>query len=219
MSLRKGPRTKLSEIEVASPCPTDWNAMQGDEKVRFCSQCNLYVYNLSAMDAEEAADTIAQHDGSLCVRFYRKPDGTILTRDCPVGLEISRQKRRAAVERIALTVVGASLAGMLLMPTQGAIARPAAVTTALLSAAKANDIEQLSQFLDNGVDPNRATKAGQTSLMLAAECGHQEAVRLILKRGANVHQRNARGETALSLASQAGHSEVVEALEKAGAVQ
>ncbi len=219
MSLRRKPRAKLNEVEVASPCQADWNEMQGDEKVRFCSQCNLHVYNLSAMDVEEAADTIARHDGSLCVRFYRRPDGTILTRDCPIGEEISRQKRRAAVERVALTVVGASLAGMVLMPTQGAFARPAAVTAALLSAARANDTKRLSQFLDNGVDPNRASKASQTPLMLAAECGHQEAVQLLLDRGANVHLRNTRGETALSLARRAGHTQVAELLKKAGAVQ
>src|SRR6516162_8887116 len=36
-------------LRVASPCPADWNAMQGDDRVRFCGQCEKNVYNLSAM--------------------------------------------------------------------------------------------------------------------------------------------------------------------------
>lgn len=88
-------RRRLDTVQVAKPCPARWEEMAGDEKVRFCAHCRLNVFNLSAMDVEEAANLIAAQDGRLCVRFYRRRDGTILTQDCPVG--VAAWKKRLAV--------------------------------------------------------------------------------------------------------------------------
>ncbi|HKX30550.1 MAG TPA: hypothetical protein VJ302_22865, partial [Blastocatellia bacterium] len=63
-----------------------------DDRVRFCSQCNLNVYNLSGLTRPEAEDLINRAEGGLCVRFYRRSDGTILTRNCPVGLRTIRRR-------------------------------------------------------------------------------------------------------------------------------
>jgi hypothetical protein len=94
----------LNETRVASPCPVNWEEMEGDEKVRFCSGCHLHVYNLSAMDLEEAANTLLKHEGRLCVRFYRRRDGTVITTDCPVGAEGVRKQRRAIAVGAAVAV-------------------------------------------------------------------------------------------------------------------
>jgi hypothetical protein len=65
-----------------------------DTRVRFCSQCNLNVYNLSGMSRQEAETLITKTEGRLCVRFYRRADGSVLTQNCPVGLKAL--KRRVA---------------------------------------------------------------------------------------------------------------------------
>jgi TonB family protein len=44
------------------------------------------------MTTEEAEDLIRKAEGSLCVRFYRRRDGTILTSNCPVGLQAIRHR-------------------------------------------------------------------------------------------------------------------------------
>ncbi len=77
---------------IASPCTADWDAMAGDERVRFCSECNLHVYNLSDMTSHQAATFLSEAEGRTCVRFYRRADGTYLTRDCPTGLAAVRRK-------------------------------------------------------------------------------------------------------------------------------
>ena len=87
----------LDRVRIAAPCPADWNQMYGDDRVRFCSQCNLNVYNLSGMRKEEAEALLASTEGRLCVRFYRRADGTVLTANCPTGLQaIKRRVARAA---------------------------------------------------------------------------------------------------------------------------
>jgi hypothetical protein len=95
----------LAHISVAAPCPADWDAMVGDARVRYCGQCKLNVYNLSEMSRREAEALIEGTEGRLCVRFYRRADGTIINRNCPVGL--SALKRRLA--RIATAVMSAFL--------------------------------------------------------------------------------------------------------------
>lgn len=90
----------LDGLRVASPCAASWERMQGDERSRFCSLCGLNVYNLSAMTRPEAEALAARREGRLCVRFFKRADGTVLTQDCPVGLRALR--RRLALFACAL---------------------------------------------------------------------------------------------------------------------
>ena len=39
----------LDTLAVASPCPASWDAMEGDDRVRYCPRCRQNVYNLTAM--------------------------------------------------------------------------------------------------------------------------------------------------------------------------
>ena len=90
----------LNKVSVATPCPAEWDRMVGGDRVRFCGQCELNVYNLSAMSRDDAESLIARTEGRLCLRFYRRRDGSIITEDCPVGLRAL--KRRATRIRRAL---------------------------------------------------------------------------------------------------------------------
>ncbi len=82
----------LSRMRVASPCPTSWEAMEGDERVRFCRLCDLHVYNVSELTRAEAESLVARTEGRLCARLYRRADGTVLTKDCPTGLRAARRR-------------------------------------------------------------------------------------------------------------------------------
>lgn len=86
----------LDNVRVASPCNVSWDAMKGDDRVRFCGQCEKNVFNLSSMTRDEAEALIIATQGKICVRMYRRSDGTVLTQDCPDGARRSRRKRLAA---------------------------------------------------------------------------------------------------------------------------
>src|SRR5947209_18911650 len=78
----------LQNIRIASPCSADWEKMEGNDRVRFCSACQLHVYNFSEMTEPEIRQLIQSHEGRrLCGRLYRRKDGTVPTRNCPVGLK------------------------------------------------------------------------------------------------------------------------------------
>src|SRR5262249_5401143 len=103
----------LDNLRIAAPCSADWDQMFSfeDERVRFCSQCNLNVYNLSDMSRREAEALITKTEGRLCVRFYRKADGSVLTQNCPVGLKAIK-RRVAWVAQVILGMASSLVSGL-----------------------------------------------------------------------------------------------------------
>lgn len=99
-------KIQLDQIRIASPCTASWDQMAGDDRSRFCGQCQLNVYNLSAMTQSEAQRLIEEKEGRVCVRLHKRFDGTVIVRDCPVGL--------AAVRRRTVWLVGRVAAGLAL---------------------------------------------------------------------------------------------------------
>jgi hypothetical protein len=110
----------LNSLRVASPCNAAWDEMEGDDLVRFCQHCRKNVYNLSGMSRWDAAAFIRETEGQLCVRFYRRQDGTLLTDNCPVGWRAARRWLLKCVGSVAAAALG--LSGVL-SPLQGSIAR------------------------------------------------------------------------------------------------
>ena len=95
----------LDKIRIASPCAADWNEMHGDARKRFCGECKRNVYNLSSMTKQEAENLLISSEGRLCVRFYRRTDGTILTRNCPVGwAKVKQRVSRIATATFSLVI-------------------------------------------------------------------------------------------------------------------
>jgi len=92
--------SRLDNVRVAAPCPANWESMYGNERVRFCGECQLNVYNLSEMSRAEAEQLISQAEGRLCVRYYKRKDGSIISQNCPVGLRTLKRR----VSRIATAI-------------------------------------------------------------------------------------------------------------------
>ena len=92
----------LDQVKVASPCPAKWDDMVGDEKKRFCLSCDKNVFNISSLTREQAEQFLMENaGGEVCVRYYQRADGTIMTSDCSVG--VAKKQRR----KVILAVAGA----------------------------------------------------------------------------------------------------------------
>jgi hypothetical protein len=94
----------VNNLRVASPCSIGWETMSGDERVRRCQSCELNVYNIAEMTRKEAENLIVNREGRVCLRLYKRADGTILTKDCPVGLR-AYQKRVARFAGAAFATI------------------------------------------------------------------------------------------------------------------
>ena len=99
--------------------------MVGNDSARFCNACEKTVYNVSSMSRAEAEGLLsANATGEICVRFFERADGTILTADCPVGVQ--RKERR----KLALAVFGGgAMWSMNVLAAAGSFGRAAATPT------------------------------------------------------------------------------------------
>jgi hypothetical protein len=101
----------LDIIEVPTPCQASWDAMHGNHRVRFCQLCRLNVYNLSEMKRREALKLVEEREGRICVRFFRRPDGTVVTRDGCRGVIRAARRRLARMAASLAAVVAFFVAG------------------------------------------------------------------------------------------------------------
>ncbi|SRR6266567_2408642 len=103
----------VNNLRIASPCAVGWEGMSGDDRLRFRSLCNLHVYNISEMTSEQIRSLVISTEDRICARLYRRADGTVITRACPIGLRALRSR---------VSKVAAPFAAILSMCT-GAIAQ------------------------------------------------------------------------------------------------
>ncbi|MFN8659189.1 MAG: hypothetical protein U0105_22845 [Candidatus Obscuribacterales bacterium] len=98
----------MKHAEIAAPCSAKWDEMTGDDKMRFCGECKLHVLNASAMTDEEVMRALQRTltGERVCMRLYRRDDGTFLTQNCPKGLQLIRQRAQEAVRRVAALFSG-----------------------------------------------------------------------------------------------------------------
>ena len=86
----------LESVHIASPCSARWEDMTGDDRTRFCQHCQKNVFNLSAMSRAEAEQLVREKEGKFCGRFHQRPDGRMLTGNCPVG----QHRRRSRLVKV-----------------------------------------------------------------------------------------------------------------------
>ncbi|MBI3857781.1 MAG: hypothetical protein HY293_19030, partial [Planctomycetes bacterium] len=84
-----------------------WESLPGNDRIRFCGQCRLNVYNLAILTPREVEAIVRKTKGRLCGRLYVREDNTATVRDCPRGT-VARRVRRAwtAAAVLVLAVVG-----------------------------------------------------------------------------------------------------------------
>ena len=123
----------LNRVRVTGPCDRSWDSLtpiDGNERARFCGECQRNVYDLAAMNGAEARDLLRTARGRLCMQVSRRSDGRVITRDPPVPV-VSRWRRWWAAAVAVLGVAGLS-------------ACPAGLDAEDREAARSNTVEDSS---------------------------------------------------------------------------
>ena len=59
--------------------------MRGDDRVRHCDHCDRKVFNLSRLSAADALSLLETNGYNVCVRLYKRRDGTVIRGDIALG--------------------------------------------------------------------------------------------------------------------------------------
>lgn len=131
--------------------------MTGDDRVRHCSLCRLNVYNLSGMSRNEAENLLRNSEGRLCVRYYERADGKVMTKDCPKGMALVR--RRFAMSFLAVMTFGSMATSLLL-------AKPVPKSKFQEVQNKIREVEPIKTIMDK-IDPPQPMIMGAIAPMPA----------------------------------------------------
>jgi hypothetical protein len=143
----------LSRIKIAAPCSADWDQMIGTNQVRFCGQCRLNVYNLSGMTRSDAESFIVRNEGRLCVRFYQRLDGSLLTKNCPVGLAAIRRRLSYVTTAVISTVFGFLTGLGVFRVTSNAVNRPVLMGVIAIEDHRLDRREEVPTMMGQLVEP------------------------------------------------------------------
>ncbi len=99
-------KLRLANVRIGFPCKERWEDMVGDDRVRACAGCERPVFNLSEMTRAEAEAVLATRGLTPCIRMYLRPDGTVMTADCPKSER--PPSRKLAVVASSLAVAGSA---------------------------------------------------------------------------------------------------------------
>jgi hypothetical protein len=81
--------------KIEKPCPANWDEMIGDEKQRFCKNCQLHVHNLSAMSLNEQQGVLSSRE-RVCISYIADPRAKSINSRIWVHLHSSNIFRRTA---------------------------------------------------------------------------------------------------------------------------
>jgi hypothetical protein len=68
--------TGRTPLRIETPCPKAWDDLLGDERKRFCSQCQLHVHNSAELTSSEADELVKTASGRVCMRIVTDEGGT-----------------------------------------------------------------------------------------------------------------------------------------------
>lgn len=120
-------KDKLQRLQVASPCSSSWEAMDGDGRRRRCLECDKAVYDFAQLTPREIAGVIEASQGELCARLTRDEWGRLVTLQPPVTAD-PLASRRASPLVTAVVTAALGIGGTAWAPqaTTAAITAPAA---------------------------------------------------------------------------------------------
>lgn len=172
----------VDKVTVAAPCPASWEEMQGSEQKRYCDGCKMHVYNLSDMTRRDAERLLQTHEGRLCIRYGRRPDGKVVTDNCPPPLRPVRKllfKRWAAVASFGLLLFNITCRAAEAMqrraPAQHAGGAPAGRKLTLrkhhAEAGKGSDTAASSRMPGERTDLDRSPVTGTPTMKIHHDMG------------------------------------------------
>lgn len=94
---------KTKQIPIEEPCHQDWEQLRGDERRRFCSQCDKHVHNLSAMTKAQA-QALLEREPKLCVIYKYDEHDELVFEPEPTRDQLQLQGARKLLAAAALAV-------------------------------------------------------------------------------------------------------------------
>jgi hypothetical protein len=158
----------IQQLRITSPCSVEWDAMIGNDRVRFCEHCQLSVHHVDALTRKQFRRLIARSNGRICVNYTRSQQ---VQNTLPILHKIGRRTSALAAGAFSATL-GLSAATATAQPNlrRPAIEAPVVVAAILNNRSATNGNATLRGRVS---DANGAVIAKATVVL--TNCGTNEA--------------------------------------------
>lgn len=172
---------RLNRLQNTFTCPASWEAMSGNARKRYCTECKKHVYDFAQLNERQIAALLEASRGNLCARLTRNTDGSIQT-------QLMQPPTLHLISRRASTITSALVSAALSLSP--AISNTAVAQTSQISTTQTN---------------SDGKQAGPTRTATASIRGEIVDTAQAFIQGAKVMLRNeATGETSLRFSTESG---------------
>jgi carboxypeptidase family protein len=102
-------KRRIDQLQIVSPCSMNWDRMSGDEKKRYCAECDKFVYDFSQMTRRQVEAIVSINRGRMCARITRRPDGSMLTLETPTVHSVVARRPSPVVNAALAAILGLSV--------------------------------------------------------------------------------------------------------------
>ena len=112
-------KRSLAVFQLPDPCAEDWDAMTPTgQGRRHCDTCAHEVFDLSYLSHAEIRALVFERTKRVCVRFYERKDGTLVTADCTPARDrrmhrLAHQALRPATWLVRVSIAALAALGVL----------------------------------------------------------------------------------------------------------
>ena len=86
---------KKIEFQIVYKCPMQWEDLKklsNQDRARYCERCELKVYDLVGLSAEEVKELMRQNKDTICGQAYIRKDNKVMLQRCE-GADIKSRGR------------------------------------------------------------------------------------------------------------------------------
>lgn len=115
----------VQPVRLALACSWTWDDKGTRDRVRYCGVCQTQVYNFEGMDNRQARAFVFERENLGEPKFFRRPDGKYMTKNCPIAL--AKRRRRILMTIGSLFIAIGAVACLVAFPPQvpiGSVASP-----------------------------------------------------------------------------------------------
>ncbi|MCI0489702.1 MAG: carboxypeptidase-like regulatory domain-containing protein [Blastocatellia bacterium] len=166
---------RLDRFRVATPCNADWDRMSGNERIRYCNECDKYVYDISKMTGKEAEAILSSARGPVCARFTRLTDGFTITADNNAGLHLISRRASPIASAVFTAIIGLQSSAIAQTPLQSS--QPASShSEQTVGKKKAQMQDNPTSLRGTIIDPQGAVIAGASVTLTDNSSGRARAI-------------------------------------------
>lgn len=161
---------RVDRLKIDFPCTADWNQMRGNERIRYCEECNKYVYDFARLPRRQVEEMMAASPGRICAKLTYKNNSLVFLDSKPRPRPESH--RASPLAAAILTAMLGINTGAALPVMAAPLDPPSIVQNVVKAEAKKQETDGITASISGILsDHSDVAIAGATVMLVSEKTG------------------------------------------------